>query len=80
MVFPRHRAAVFVNGCFWHGHDCRLFKMPGTRTDFWRAKIDSNRARDSEVGRLLCDAGWRRLTIWECAIRGQGSIGLIRRR
>lgn len=76
MALPRWRAAVFVNGCFWHGHDCSLFRLPGTRTDFWRAKIERNRARDAEVGRLIAEAGWRRITIWECAIRGPGSIGL----
>ncbi len=48
-TLPRWRAAVFVHGCFWHGHDCPLFRLPGTRPDFWLAKIERNRARDAEV-------------------------------
>jgi len=73
---PKHRAAIFVHGCFWHGHDCSLFKMPGTRQDFWRAKIDANRKRDAIVDALLADRQIRRLEIWECAFRGPGRIGL----
>jgi DNA mismatch endonuclease (patch repair protein) len=76
MVFPRYRAAVFINGCFWHGHDCHLFRLPGTRPDFWAAKIARNRARDAKVKQELHEAGWRALTIWECAIRGREAQGL----
>ncbi|MFS8042785.1 very short patch repair endonuclease [Xanthobacter sp. AM33] len=75
-VLPRYRAAVFVHGCFWHGHDCALFRIPGTRTDFWRSKIESNRARDVRVAMNLGAAHWRQLTIWECSFRGRGSITL----
>jgi DNA mismatch endonuclease (patch repair protein) len=71
MVFPALRAAVFVNGCFWHGHDCRFFKLPSTRPEFWAAKIASNRRRDLIVRMELEKAHWRHLTIWECAVRGQ---------
>ena len=71
IAFPSRRAAVFVNGCFWHGHDCRLFRLPATREEFWRAKIERNRARDAIVTKLLADAGWRQLIVWECAIRGK---------
>lgn len=73
---PKYRAAVFVHGCFWHGHDCSLFRMPGTRQDFWRGKIDANRMRDARVDGLLAERGLRRLAIWECALRGRGRIGL----
>ena len=76
IVLPRHRAAVFVHGCFWHGHDCHLFRLPGTRTDFWREKIDRNRTRDAIVTCELTAQGWRQLAIWECAIRGRTKIGL----
>lgn len=76
MAFPRYRAVIFVNGCFWHGHDCHLFRMPGTRAEFWAAKIARNRVRDDEVRRQLRDEGWRWLTIWECAIRGKETRGL----
>lgn len=73
---PKHNAAIFINGCFWHGHDCSLFKVPATRQDFWWAKIEANRARDARVNELLAKAGTRRLEIWECAFRGPGRIGL----
>jgi DNA mismatch endonuclease, patch repair protein len=76
MVFPKFQAAVFVHGCFWHGHDCSLFKLPGTRREFWSDKIDRNRKRDAVVQQLLTDAGWRSMTVWECAIRGPGKLGL----
>jgi len=76
MVFPRFRAAVFVHGCFWHGHDCPLFRLPENRREFWKSKIDRNRSRDAEVIAKLSASGWRTLTIWECSIRGRGTIGL----
>ena len=72
MVLPRHRAAVFVHGCFWHGHGCSLFRVPATRTEFWTAKIDANRRRDEAAVAALFDAGWRSLWVWECALRGRG--------
>lgn len=78
IVLSRYRAIVFVNGCFWHGHCCSLFRLPGTKTDFWEKKISRNRERDIEVGRLLKLDGWRRLTIWECSFRGRASIGLAK--
>ena len=49
MVFRKYGAVIFVHGCFWHGHDCSLFRLPGTRSDFWQKKIGRNRERDSEV-------------------------------
>lgn len=73
---PKYRAAIFVHGCFWHGHDCALFKMPGSRRDFWESKINANRDRDARVDELLAIRALRRLDIWECALRGPGRIGL----
>jgi DNA mismatch endonuclease (patch repair protein) len=70
MVFPRYRAAVLVHGCFWHGHDCPLFKWPATRREFWQAKIEGNRARDLRDLTGLAAAGWRVLVVWECALKG----------
>jgi len=70
MVFPRYRAALLVHGCFWHGHDCPLFKLPATRREFWKAKIEGNRARDASVLAELAIAGWRVLIVWECALKG----------
>jgi DNA mismatch endonuclease (patch repair protein) len=72
LVLPRYRAVVFVSGCFWHGHDCRFFRMPATRPDFWRAKIERNRTNDERARNALLEAGWRCATVWECALRGCG--------
>lgn len=72
IVFPRYGAVVFVHGCFWHGHDCLLFKWPKTREKFWREKISRNRLNDQKVMRALADAGWRIGIVWECSIRGSG--------
>ena len=74
MVFPKFRAVVFVHGCFWHGHDCPLFRLPGTRTEFWKTKIERNRTRDEEVAATLSESGWRRLVVWECALKGRGKL------
>lgn len=74
IVLPRYRAAIFVHGCFWHGHDCALFRLPDDNREFWRRKIERNRERDSEVAVLLKQAGWRQLTIWECALKGPGKL------
>ena len=75
LVLPRWRAVVQIHGCFWHGHDCPLFRWPQTRQEFWRAKISRNVARDCEVNGALDRAGWRVLTVWECALKGPGRIG-----
>lgn len=74
IVLTRYRAAVFVHGCFWHGHNCSLFKMPATRTEFWSAKIEANRLRDDVAKTALRDAGWRNLWIWECALKGRARL------
>lgn len=81
MVFPRYHAVVFVHGCFWHGHDCPLFKWPGTHPEFWREKIGRNQSNDSRTCTALIAAGWRVSVIWECAIRGADKDldGVIRR-
>lgn len=70
MVLPAWHTVVLIHGCFWHGHDCRYFKWPTSRAEFWRAKIGGNRARDERVKAALAEAGWRVLEIWECAVRG----------
>lgn len=72
MVFPRYRAVLFAHGCFWHGHDCHLFRLPRTRVDFWRTKIAGNRLRDAASETRLTEMGWRVMTVWECALRGPG--------
>jgi DNA mismatch endonuclease, patch repair protein len=72
IVFPHFRAVIFVNGCFWHGHDCPAFKMPKSRVDYWRRKIESNRANDHLAAMALFAEGWRVCIVWECALRGKG--------
>lgn len=72
IVLPRYHAVIFVNGCFWHGHDCSLFKWPNTRPDFWRTKIETNRANDHKATEALLASGWRVGIVWECAIRSHG--------
>lgn len=70
LAFPKYRAAVFVNGCFWHRHKgCRYTTTPSTRSEFWQAKFDTNVARDSLVCTALLKYGWRVATVWECALR-----------
>lgn len=71
LVFPRYKAVIQINGCFWHGHDCHLFKIPSTRTDFWLAKISSNIERDKINADLLHKMGYRLMIVWECALKGK---------
>jgi DNA mismatch endonuclease (patch repair protein) len=74
LVLPKYHAVIFVNGCFWHGHDCNLFKWPGTRQEFWKEKIGANVARDRRNYAAIDEAGWRRVVIWECALKGPGRM------
>lgn len=76
MVFPRYRALVFVHGCYWHGHDCTLFRLPASNQEFWQTKIDGNRARDARNISALNSLGWRIGVVWECALRNKGPKGL----
>lgn len=70
VVLPRWKVVVFVHGCFWHGHKgCRYFKLPKTRAEFWKSKIDGNSQRDALAVERLREAGWRVATIWECSLR-----------
>ena len=78
LVFPKYRAVILANGCFWHGHDCALFRLPTTREDFWRQKIDANRKRDRRNREALVQGGWRVADVWECAIRGRGRLPINR--
>ena len=76
LVLARYRAVIFVHGCFWHGHDCHLFKMPSSRPEFWKAKINRNRERDAEVRVSVLESRWRCLVIWECALKGRTRLEL----
>ena len=70
LVMKGRRVAIFVHGCFWHGHDCRRgARQPKANADYWIAKIDRNRSRDSASAARLAEAGWAVITVWECALR-----------
>lgn len=70
LIFPRHRVALFVHGCFWHRHDgCAKASTPSSRVEFWAAKFAENVARDARKQALLLEAGWRPIVIWECETR-----------
>lgn len=76
LVFPSRRAVLFAHGCFWHGHDCHLFRMPSTRPDFWAGKIRRNREVDARSASALRAAGWRVGVVWECALKGRARLPL----
>ncbi len=70
MVFPSRRIALFVHGCFWHGHDCSHGRrLPVTNADYWREKIRRNMERDARVQAELIDLGWKPVIVWECQIK-----------
>jgi DNA mismatch endonuclease (patch repair protein) len=68
LSLPRFKAVVFVNGCFWHAHECEKFRWPKTRVEFWQEKLMTNRARDVANIADLTAAGWRVAVVWECAL------------
>lgn len=74
LVFPKYRAVIQINGCFWHGHDCHLFKWPSTRPEFWGGKITGNQERDIKNIAELKKLGWKVLIIWECALKGRKKL------
>lgn len=77
LVFPGRRKVIFVHGCFWHRHpdpDCKLARMPKSRQEFWRPKLEGNRARDHRNEASLVEAGWGVMTVWECELRDQPSL------
>src|SRR3546814_9456061 len=69
LVFPRYSAVLFAHGCFWHGHNCHLFRLPATRTDFWAAKIDRNRQVDQRSEEALRTLSIRTGIVWECSLK-----------
>jgi DNA mismatch endonuclease, patch repair protein len=76
LVFTSMRKAVFVHGCFWHGHDCkRGARQPKDNAAYWRAKISRNVARDAETLKALKREGWSALIVWECETRDAGRLG-----
>lgn len=70
VVLRKYRTCIFINGCFWHGHEgCQYFVMPKTNIDFWQAKITRNKQRDTAVQKKLAAMGWHTITIWECELK-----------
>jgi DNA mismatch endonuclease, patch repair protein len=72
LVFPKYKTVIFVNGCFWHGHEnCRYFVVPKTRTEWWLKKIQGNKQNDILNFKKLTDLGWKIITIFECELKKQ---------
>lgn len=71
IVLPKYRTAVFVNGCFWHKHECHLFKWPATNRKWWESKLNNTAERDADKHDKLIKAGWRVFVVWECSLRGR---------
>ena len=70
IVLPKYKTVIFVHGCFWHGHqECKNFRIPQTRTEWWQAKIEGNVARDKRQQEELRKLGWKVLVIWECEVK-----------
>ena len=72
IVLPKYKTVIFVNGCFWHGHEgCRFFVVPKTNTEFWVNKIETNKQRDSRKTNDLQSLGWKVIVVWECQLKSQ---------
>lgn len=69
LVLRKYRTCIFVNGCFWHGHDCEDFVPPKTNTEFWTNKINRNKERDINVQKQLATMGWHCIVVWECELK-----------
>ncbi len=80
IVLPKYRTAIFVHGCFWHGHaNCKYFVVPKTRTKWWTDKINGNKANDKKAVKALKKGGWKVITVWECKLKpGAFETTLIR--
>jgi DNA mismatch endonuclease (patch repair protein) len=72
IVLPKYKTVIFVHGCFWHGHpDCPKSKLPETRMDFWKKKIESNILNDKKNIALLQSYGWQTIVVWQCEINNK---------
>lgn len=70
LVLRKYRTVIFVNGCFWHGHEnCKYFRLPKTNIDFWKNKIEQNKERDKKEQCQLAAMGWHCITVWECQLK-----------
>ena len=80
MVFPKYKAVIFINGCFWHGHEdeeCKLARIPKSNTEFWETKIKRNRARDKINWQKLRSLGWHVFVVWECQLNQKGFLEML---
>jgi DNA mismatch endonuclease (patch repair protein) len=77
IVMRKWRTVIFVNGCFWHGHECNK-RRPATNAQFWREKIERNRERDARNQALLQAAGWNVIVIWECQLNAKNRVQTLR--
>ncbi len=78
VVLPPRRVAIFVHGCFWHQHEgCSNAKLPSTRPEFWKTKLEGNVARDKRAREALLALGWRVLVVWECAVRDREVLSAL---
>lgn len=78
IVLPKLKTVVFVNGCFWHGHEeCGNYRPPKTNTEFWRQKIERNKSRDAENYRKLISSGWQVLVVWECQLKKESRVDTL---
>lgn len=78
LCFPKYSAVIFIHGCFWHKHDCKLFKWPRSNKAFWHEKITGNVKRDKDHYQDLTQRGWRILIVWECALKGKGTPDIVK--
>ena len=69
VVLPKYKTVIFIHGCFWHGHNCPLYKIPTTRTEFWKNKLEGNRKRDLLNKKKLMKMSWRIVSVYECSWR-----------
>jgi len=76
IVLKKYSALIDIRSCFFHGHDCNLFKMPHSRRSFWESKIAGNQSRDALNIQAQKDLGWRVAVVWECSLRGPGRLGV----
>lgn len=74
IVLPKYKTVIFVNGCFWHGHEgCKYFRLPKSNVEFWKEKIERNIERDRESLQALLDSGWKVIRVWECELRNKAN-------
>lgn len=69
IVLKKYRTVIFVNGCFWHMHECQYFVWPVNNAEFWKKKLQANKARDEHEQSLLKELGWNLIIIWECQLK-----------